>query len=387
MKRIEEPWLQNVVAQALLAALESAGFKGFFVGGCVRNALLGLPVTDLDIATDARPETVIQLAREIGFKPIPTGIDHGTVTVIGQGEQLEVTTFRKDVETDGRHAVIAFADTLEEDAARRDFRMNAIYADALGDLHDPTGGLDDIDARRLVFVGSPDARIREDYLRIIRLYRFAAQLGFGAGGLDPQACQAARRLSYGLSHVSAERKTVEILKILEADCPLDVLRKMAADGVLGRVLGPVDLTLLARYLNGEKKQFRPDAVARLAVLSMPSEAQPLKLRKKDQRFVTQLRRAVKGGHSLGELAYRHGDRLARAAGLAGAALLGRDMTGADLAIIAKADGACFPVCANDLAPRTGKALGAALERLERRWIESAFELSTSELLAELSDEE
>lgn len=379
--------MKNATAQALLSALETAGFKGYFVGGCVRNALLELPVTDLDIATNARPETVMELARNIGCKPVPTGIDHGTVTVVGKGESLEVTTFRKDVETDGRHAVIAFADTLEEDAARRDFRMNAIYADARGVLHDPTGGLEDIKARRLIFVGRPDARIREDYLRIIRLYRFAAQLGFGACGIDAHAAGAARRLSYGLGHVSTERKTAELLKLLAVECPLDVLKAMASDGALARVLGFVDLPLLERYLGKEKALLRPDAIARLAVLLMPSETFPLRLSKKDQRFAAQLRIAVKDRPSLGELAYRHGDRLAISVAVARAALLRHEVDPADLALIAKAQGSSFPVTAKDLAPRTGKALGAVLERLERRWIDSGFELGKDALLSGLSDEE
>lgn len=379
--------MKNATAQALLSALEAAGFKGYFVGGCVRNALLGLPVTDLDIATNARPETVLELARSIGFKPVPTGIDHGTVTVVGKGEPLEVTTFRKDVETDGRHAVIAFADTLEVDAARRDFRMNAIYADARGVLHDPTGGLEDIQARRLVFVGRPEARIREDYLRIIRLYRFAAQLGFGACGIDAHAARAVRRLSYGLGHVSTERKTAELLKLLAVVCPMDVLKAMASDGVLARVLGLVDLPLLERYLGKEKDLLSPDAIARLTVLLMPSEALPLRLSKKDQRFAEQLRSAARDDSSLGELAYRHGKRLAMSVGAARAALLEADMTREDLALIAKGECAVFPVAAKDLAPHRGKALGMALARLERRWIESGFELGKGALLSGLSDEE
>ncbi|WP_438981102.1 CCA tRNA nucleotidyltransferase, partial [Lentibacter sp.] len=217
MTQVSGIWLEDRAAQALLGALEAESHQAYFVGGCVRNALLGLPVKDIDVATSARPEVVIKIAKALGFKPVPTGLEHGTVTVVGKGSVLEVTTFRKDIETDGRHAVVAFSDRLEDDSARRDFRMNALYADRSGTVTDPTGGVADIEARKICFVGAPDQRIREDYLRIVRLFRFAAQLGFGAEGIDPLAAQAAARLSYGLRHVSIERQTSEILKLLESD--------------------------------------------------------------------------------------------------------------------------------------------------------------------------
>nr|HRO15706.1 CCA tRNA nucleotidyltransferase [Paracoccus sp. (in: a-proteobacteria)] len=158
--------------QAVLAAL--APHRALIVGGAVRNALLGVPVDDIDIATDARPERVVELAKAAGLRPVLTGIEHGTITVVADGHGFEVTTFRRDVETDGRRAVVAFADSVEEDAHRRDFTINALYAEADGRVIDPVGGLSDLAERRLRFVGDPDERIAEDYLRILRFFRFFA---------------------------------------------------------------------------------------------------------------------------------------------------------------------------------------------------------------------
>ncbi|MGB4910416.1 MAG: CCA tRNA nucleotidyltransferase, partial [Tabrizicola sp.] len=170
-------WIDHPGTQALCAALEGAGFQALFVGGCVRNALLNEPVADIDIATDAIPETVSDIAQKAGFKVVPTGIDHGTVTVVAQGEPHEVTTFRRDVETDGRRAVVAFSTRIEEDAERRDFTINAIYYDPERDeLLDFVGGLEDIASRTLRIIGDPATRFREDPVRMLRAARFIAKL-------------------------------------------------------------------------------------------------------------------------------------------------------------------------------------------------------------------
>ncbi|MEM6728988.1 MAG: CCA tRNA nucleotidyltransferase, partial [Pseudomonadota bacterium] len=162
MTRVSGAWLEGEAAQLVCKLLEEAGHQAWFVGGCVRNALMGAPVSDLDISTDARPEAVMALADAAGLRAIPTGIDHGTVTVIVAGIPFEITTFRRDVETDGRRAVVAFADRMEDDAQRRDFTVNALYADRSGEVRDPVGGLPDLAERRFRFIGDAEARIRED---------------------------------------------------------------------------------------------------------------------------------------------------------------------------------------------------------------------------------
>ena len=375
MTQVSGIWLEDRAAQALLGALEAESHQAYFVGGCVRNALLGLPVKDIDVATSARPEVVIKIAKALGFKPVPTGLEHGTVTVVGKGSVLEVTTFRKDIETDGRHAVVAFSDRLEDDAARRDFRMNALYADRSGTVTDPTGGVADIEARKICFVGAPDQRIREDYLRIVRLFRFAAQLGFGAEGIDPLAAQAAARLSYGLRHVSIERQTSEILKLLESDELMDTLHLMQETGVLARILSGVSLPVLQRFVDfGES-----EPVARLAALLVFSGEMPLRLSKKEERLFDALRSFAWSAQSGEELAYQTDALTARKAVFLRAALVGGE---ADVSRLQAAAEQHFPLAAKDLPHLSGKALGDTLKRAERAWIASGFTLSKEQLLDE-----
>ena len=217
MTRVTGAWLTDPAAQQVCRVLTDAGHQAWFVGGCVRNALLGAPVADLDLTTDARPDVVIQLATAAGLKVIPTGIDHGTVTVIVKNTHFEVTTFSRDVATDGRRAVVAFANTMVEDARRRDFTMNALYAGPDGVVVDPLGGLPDLFARRVRFIEDADQRIREDYLRILRFFRFHAW--YGADGLDANALAACAANIDGLASLSRERVTAELFKLLAAPDP------------------------------------------------------------------------------------------------------------------------------------------------------------------------
>ena len=207
-------WFLWPGTQAVFACLNREGFEARVVGGAVRNALLGLPVTEVDFATTAKPEDVTRLAAQAGIKTVPTGIAHGTVTLIAGGVPFEVTSLRRDVETDGRHATVAFGTDWADDARRRDFTMNALYADAQGKVHDPLGGLSDLRGGRVRFVGDPAQRIREDYLRTLRFFRFSA--GYAAGAFDPDGITAAIRERMGLLRLSRERVRTELLRILVA---------------------------------------------------------------------------------------------------------------------------------------------------------------------------
>ena len=229
-------WLVAPETQAVLAALDAKRPQASrFVGGCVRNALLGQPVDDLDIATQLTPDQVIHAVEAAGLKAVPTGVEHGTVTVISDGRPYEVTTLRRDVETDGRRAVVAFTEDWDEDAQRRDFRLNALYADGEGQVYDPTGGgLEDLKARRIIFIGDAETRIREDYLRILRFFRFNAW--YGAGDLDADGLSACGRLRDGLNDMSAERIWKELGKLLRASDPAPAVTAMAESGVLSAVL-------------------------------------------------------------------------------------------------------------------------------------------------------
>ena len=217
--RIAGDWLALPATRAVCAALTARGDRALFVGGCVRNALLGRPVADIDIATDALPERTIALAAAAGLHPVPTGLAHGTVTIVADHRPFEVTTFRRDVTTDGRHATVAFSTDLAEDAARRDFTMNALYADPSGAVIDPLDGLSDLLARRVRFVGDPAERIAEDYLRILRFFRIHAWYGDPAGGLDADGLAACAALQDGLDQLSRERVGAEMTKLLAAADP------------------------------------------------------------------------------------------------------------------------------------------------------------------------
>ena len=246
--RIAAAFLTDPALQSVLSMLETGGHRALIVGGAVRNALLDQPVGDVDIATDAPPERVAQLARAAGLKPVPTGIEHGTVTVVAQGTPFEVTTFRRDVETDGRNATVAFSDRLEDDAARRDFTMNALYADASGAVLDPARGLPDLQSRTLRFVGTPADRIREDYLRILRFFRF---LAWYADHAAPGTIEAITAERDGLPRVSAERIGAEMRKLLAAPDPAPALALMAETGVLSQVLPQADPTPMPALIAAE----------------------------------------------------------------------------------------------------------------------------------------
>ena len=230
-----EPWLTAPQTAAVMDALEAAGGEGRFVGGCVRDALIGRPVADIDIATPMTPQAVVDAVTRAGLKAVPTGIEHGTVTVVSSGRPYEVTTLRRDVTTDGRRATVAFTEDWAEDAARRDFRLNALYADCTGKVFDPTGeGVADAEAGRIVFVGEPEQRIREDYLRILRFFRFRAW--FGRGEPDGAALAACSALKDGIAQLSAERISAELIKLLSAPDPRAAVHLMADTGVLFEVL-------------------------------------------------------------------------------------------------------------------------------------------------------
>jgi len=259
----DQPWLTAPATRAVLAALEAAGGFGCarFVGGCVRNALIGAPVADVDIATTLKPEETDRAIRAAGLKAVPTGIAHGTVTAVSERQPFEITTLRRDVSTDGRNATVAFTDDWAEDAARRDFRLNALYADAEGRVFDPTGeGAADAAAGRIVFVGDPETRIREDYLRILRFFRFFAW--YGRGEPDAAALEACRVLASGMTRLSAERVSKELMTLLAAPDPRLAMGAMVEAGVLARILPEA----AHGALFGAAVELSPDPVIRLMTL-------------------------------------------------------------------------------------------------------------------------
>ncbi|MGO8916743.1 MAG: CCA tRNA nucleotidyltransferase [Stellaceae bacterium] len=254
-----QPWMSEAATRAVLAAL---GGDGRFVGGCVRDALLGRAIGDIDIATPLPPEEVMRRLEAAKIKAVPTGLAHGTVTAVVPPRHFEITTLRRDVETDGRHARVAFTADWAADAARRDFTMNALFLDADGNVFDPVGGLGDLRAGRVRFVGDAATRIREDVLRLLRFYRFHAH--YGRGEADAAARAACRALAHLLPTLSGERVAAELLKLLAAPDPLPSLTMMVEDGALQALLPEGQrLELLAALLPLEPT---PDPLRRLGAL-------------------------------------------------------------------------------------------------------------------------
>jgi poly(A) polymerase len=260
-------WLNRPATRAVFAALTAEGAEARAVGGAVRNALMGAPVKDVDIATTALPDDVMRLAAKAGLHPVPTGLEHGTVTVVAQHVPFEVTTLRRDIETFGRHARVTFTTDWKEDAQRRDFTMNALYCSAEGTVHDPLGGYADLVARRVRFIGDARERIREDYLRTLRFFRFLAEYGGGAVP-DPEGLAAAIAEKAGLSGLSGERIRAELLLLLAAPGAVEAARTMQKAGLIEPLLGlAAKVELLARLAAIEAALGRPpDPMLRMAAL-------------------------------------------------------------------------------------------------------------------------
>ena len=379
--KIAGEWIEAAHVQQVLHMLTDAGHQAFLVGGCVRNALLGQPVADIDISTDAMPERVVALAGATGLKAVPTGIEHGTITVVAEGVGHEITTFRRDVETDGRRAVVAFSTRIEDDAARRDFTMNALYADATGAVVDPMGGLADLWARRVRFVGDADERIREDLLRILRFFRFHAWYGDPEEGLDAEGLAACAANSAGIETLSRERIGHEMRRLLAAQDPSQSVAAMQATGILARVLPGADARALAPLVHLEPP-YAPDWIRRLCVLGGTGHADGLRLSRAEARRAETLAAALAVGESAAVTAYRHGAEIARDVVLVMAASAGTEPPAGWEDRVAQGTTAVFPVASGDLMPVfSGAALGARLRELEERWIASGFELSREQLLA------
>jgi tRNA nucleotidyltransferase/poly(A) polymerase len=402
------PWLKDAALQRLLAALSEGGEEARIAGGAVRNALLGEAAGDVDIATTTLPDETIARAERAGFKAVPTGYEHGTITVVAEGVPHEVTTLRADVETDGRRAKVRFGRDWAQDAARRDFTINALYATADGTVIDLVGGLADIGTRTLRFIGDPEDRIREDYLRILRFFRFFAR--YGAGRPDAEGLKACARLKEGLDGLSAERVWSELKKLLSAADPSRALLWMRQSGVLTRILPESEkwgIDAVHGLIAAERDLgWAPDPVLRLASMVPPDAqrvrdlAQRLRLSNADRDRLAAWATAPSPTPTtteteLAKLAYRAGragiaDRLALS--LASA----RSRAAADDKAMIEAGGYSrlrrfldgwqppkFPLSGADLVALgvpAGPKMGNLLRDLEEAWIDAGFSPDRAGLL-------
>ena len=384
--------MRGPLARAL-QALNGEGEETRLVGGAVRDLILGLKAEDVDLATTARPDEVIRRAGVAGFKVAATGISHGTVTLIMDGRTIETTTLREDVETDGRHAKVAFGRDFAADALRRDFTINALSLSPDGLVHDPVGGLDDLAAGRVRFIGDADARIREDYLRILRFFRFSAR--FGEGALDAKGLSAAIRNRLAIAGLSRERVRVETLKLVVAPHAGAVLRTMGESGILEQTVG---FAWTARFNSAIAielaRDAAPDALLRLAALAaMIAEdaerlRERLRLSNAETDRVAQAVEALTGLHGirapppadqLRVLLFLAGRQAARDALFLAAADFGASPDDRAFAdgdrFLSEARTPELPVSGSDLVARgvpEGRRVGEVLRAFRRLWIEAGF---------------
>ncbi|WP_375620689.1 CCA tRNA nucleotidyltransferase [Bartonella sp. AA97HXZ] len=404
-------WLQQSDIQTLLRVLSVEGEEARIVGGAVRNQLLGQPISDIDIATTCLPQQVIARVEEAGFKAIPTGIAFGTITVVAHSCSYEVTTLRCDIETDGRHAKVAFGRDWKKDAERRDFTINALYCDAAGNLYDDVGGLSDIASRTVRFIGVAEDRICEDYLRILRFFRFFAW--YGAGRPDVQGLKACVRLKHGLKKLSSERIWAEMKKLLAAFDPTRALLWMRQSRILALIFPETERwgidAIHALVKTEQALGWKVDPLLRLESLLPPD---PMRLHEMAQRLRFSLKETTRlkewaeleiinqncSDHFVQKLIYFHGrqpvlDQLS----LSVAASHLDHLEKSDA--LQKAEGyvklyqfakkwqiPTFPINGNDLIKKgftKGVLLGKKLKELEMIWIESGFLMDRHALLEKI----
>lgn len=380
----ETKWLRNPSAQKLSKLYKSFGYQVLFVGGCVRNTILKMPVTDIDLATDAQPEEIIKIAKENNIRFVPTGLAHGTITLIIDNKNYQITTFRTDFDHDGRYAKVEFTESLLLDASRRDLTINALYCNHVGEVIDPLNGLDDIKKQKIKFIGNPNERIKEDNLRILRFFRFQAIYGNKNLEIDSIALEACHNHKSKLAALSKERITSELRKILSAPNPLEVIIKMNETGVLNELFQNVSIDSLEAYLKTEEKfKININWLGRLLSLQVTQEEESLKLTRCEFKFLKQTKSAIENQIHVLEFSYYNGVENGKIYSILQNfrhnIILSKNLLNQINSLATKK----FPITAKDLMPEIrGKKLGEALRSLEDRWIKSNFTLSKKELLAE-----
>ncbi|AFX99137.1 poly A polymerase head domain protein [Candidatus Endolissoclinum faulkneri L2] len=377
-------WMYNPPCSSVLSLLANNGYLGRFVGGAVRNHVLGLPVVDFDIATNALPANILALCTSAGLHAVPTGIRHGTITIFIDSSFVEVTTLRRDMDTDGRHAVVSFTEDWLEDASRRDFTLNAVYLDMEGNLYDPTAtGIADIRARRIRFIGDPRMRIHEDCLRILRFFRFYAEYGHKEPDID--SLKACVDLAPSLSGLSGERIWKEFSRLLIAPMAAKVIVIMAESGIAKHLWdGPFDVGQLIRFINIERYySINPNPISRLAALLADSNtarsvSERLKFSNVDAKrlasAIATSRNTLMNSYERKTIIYRFGAKNFINAKMLLAAKTGENIED-DLAIAKNWIPPVFPLRGNDvlaLGIKPGPKIGELLRLVENWWITGGF---------------
>lgn len=399
LKQIKAPfnlnWLQDDTLQKLLSIFNNKGEEARIVGGAIRNALLNKPITDIDIATTATPENIILYAKQAGFKAIKTGIEHGTITIIANSQIFEVTTLREDTKTDGRHAIVKFTKDWKIDAQRRDFTINALYLDVSGIIYDYVNGLEDIELKKIKFIGTPALRIQEDYLRILRFFRFYAYYGEGAPNKeDLLNCVAYKN---GLKKISSERIWTEFKKILIAPNPLRAMLWLRKTDILNLIIPQSEkwgIDLLPKLIEAEQKfnwHIKESPFLRLQAIIPPRPecckelAKHLNLSKKELNNLIAWAKVpiLKNDFAINKFLFLYG-KIALIDNLK--LLIAQYNNKKHLILLNKLQNAnmpIFPILGKDLlnlGATSGKILGDNLKKLEELWLESDCKLSKAELL-------
>ena len=379
--KISADWLNEPSTRLVMERLVSGGYKAYFVGGCVRNTLLNIKTTDIDIATSAHPKKVLEIMENAGLKALPTGIEHGTVTVVADKRNYEVTTLREDMETDGRRAKVKFSKSIFEDAKRRDFSINAIYCEQDGTILDPLEGIADLIEKRIKFIGDPYTRIKEDYLRILRFFRFLALFGKENENHEIEIT-ALNDLRDGLDKVSAERKSDEILKLFAAPNLKYSILLMEKANISSKIFNSFNFKNLKNLKNLEDTlEIAPCATRRLAAYTDDNLKSHLRFSNKLAKDHKALREEATSGKDAAELSYRYNEKLALDSILVRSSLHGTEPTGNVFNRIKLGSVSKFPVKSSDLTEYfSGPKLGEVLAYLEQKWIESDFTLSKERLL-------
>lgn len=382
MKLPHAPWHQRPSLKKLVAALDGKNGMIRFVGGAVRDSLLGLPVQDIDLATILKPDDVMARLTKAGVKVIPTGIDHGTVTAITDDGPVEITTLRRDVSTDGRRATVAYSDDWKEDAARRDFTINALFADPKTlTIYDYFSGLDDLENRHIRFIGSAQQRIAEDHLRIMRYFRFLAR--FAETKVDEEAYAACTQAAASLRNLSRERIAEELMKLLATNDPVFAVGKMLESGIFGHIFAGADdnaAALLERLVRREQvHSIAPNAIRRLITL-LPKNADEageivtgLKSSKKMRRAAADrlVAQQPTAAH-IPALAYHHGMEAAQDIALLFAS---EKELAACMAVLTGWQKPVFPITGGDLIAlglKPGPIVAKTLATVEQAWIAEGF---------------
>ena len=375
-------WVKDSDTKKITKIFIDKGYEIYFVGGCVRDSLLGYPVTDIDMSTTALPDKIMQIAKANNLRAIPTGIKHGTVTIVNNGKPYQITTFRKDVTTDGRHANVSYSNDIITDANRRDFTINALYADADGNLIDPLKGINDLYNKIIKFIFNPKKRILEDNLRILRFFRFHAWYGDSSKSLDTDSLNACAYYKEKVATLSNERVGTEMKKIMSAPNPISSLEAMNIAGVLELVMPKASTSQLSALLQLENKhQKGVHWTTRAAIMTSTDLKNIWKISKIDHKKLRNLQKLKASKDKISKISYLYGEEFSWQYAILKYASLNKDIPNNICAEIKRGTNALFPIKSCELINDfEGPELGKKINELQHAWITSNFSLTREELL-------